>query len=109
MMNKDVVKNVALPLTEVTTDELFTLLIGNKMVDIGNLKSFDPQAFRDTIKKGMNEHLGGEYVAEVMLEQLDYLSKDDVKASTSGQQKKTPKTVNIVTPAPAAENKPAAE
>jgi hypothetical protein len=109
MMNKDVVKNVALPLTEVTTDELFTLLIGNKMVDIGNLKSFDPQAFRDMIKKGMNEHLGGEYVAEVMLEQLDYLSKDDVKASASGQQKKTPKTVNIVTPAPAAENKPAAE
>ncbi len=63
MMNKDTVKGMTLPLTEMTTDELFTLLVGNKMVDISKLKSFDPQAFRDAIKKGMNEKLGGEYVS----------------------------------------------
>ncbi len=100
MMNKEMVKGASLPLTEMTTDELFTLLVGNKMVDVGNMKSFDPQAFREMIKKDMNEHLGGEYIAQVMLEQLDYLSKADVAANASGQQKKTAKPVNVVPPEP---------
>ena len=52
MMNKDVVKGATLPLTEMTTDQLFTLLVGNKMVDISKVKSFDSQAFRDAVKKG---------------------------------------------------------
>lgn len=103
MMNKDVVKGATLPLTEMTTDQLFTLLIGNKMVDISKLKSFDPQAFRDAVKKGLNERLGGDYVADVMLQQLDYLSKADMKASSSGAPPKMNKPVNIVEAAPAAD------
>ena len=102
MMNKDVVKGTALPLTEMTTDQLFTLLIGNKMVDVSKVKSFDPQAFRDAIKKGMNERLGGEYIADVMLQQLDYLSKADMKATASGEQPKMNKPVKIVEAEPAA-------
>ncbi len=101
MMNKDVVKGATLPLTEMTTDQLFTLLVGNKMVDISKVKSFDPQAFRDAVKKGMNERLGGDYIADVMLQQLDYLSKEDQKAATSGQQPKMGKPVKIVEAAPA--------
>jgi hypothetical protein len=96
MMNKDTVKGMTLPLTELTTDELFTLLMGNKMVDISNLKSFDPQAFRDAIKKGMNEKLGGDYVSEVILEQLEYLSKEEVKAKAAGQQQKTGDPIKII-------------
>ena len=100
MMNKDAVKNVSLPLTEMTTDELFTLLVGNKMIDISNMKAFDPNAFREMIKKDINQHLGADYIDQVMLEQLDYLSKEEVKANASGQQKKTAKPVNVVAPAP---------
>jgi hypothetical protein len=96
MMNKDMVKDVTLPLTEMTTDELFTLLVGNKMIDIANIKSFDPQAFRDAVKKSMNERLGGEYVADVMIDQLDYLSKEDVKDNTSGRPKRVSAPVKIV-------------
>ncbi|NLS02415.1 hypothetical protein HGP14_03385 [Rhizobium sp. P32RR-XVIII] len=103
MMNKDTVKGATLPLTEMTTDELFTLLMGNKMVDISKLKSFDPQAFRDAIKKDMNEKLGGDYVSEVILEQLEYLSKEEVKANASGQQQKTGNPIKIIdAPSPAA-------
>jgi hypothetical protein len=102
MINKEMVAGMTLPMTEITTDELFTLLVGNKMVDITNIKAFDPQAFRDIVKKDMNKRLGGEYVADVLLEQLDYLSKDDVKANAEGAQKKTGAPVNIVkTSAPA--------
>jgi hypothetical protein len=38
-----------------------------------------------------------------MLQQLDYLSKEDQKAATSGQQPKMGKPVKIVEAAPAAD------
>ncbi|MBX5008552.1 hypothetical protein HJB67_00900 [Rhizobium lentis] len=101
MMNKEMLKGVTLPLTEMTTDQLFSLLVGNKMVDLAHIKSFDPKAFRDEIKKGMNERLGGEYVADVMLEQLDYLSKEEVKENSAGQPKKLGAPVKIIEGAPA--------
>ncbi|MDF0695259.1 hypothetical protein PYR71_01790 [Rhizobium sp. MC63] len=101
MMNKDMLKGVTLPLTEMTTDELFSLLVGNKMVDLAHIKSFDPKAFREEIKKGMNERLGGEYVADVMLEQLDYLSKEEVNENSAGQPKKLGTPVKLIEGAPA--------
>ncbi|MFS2152065.1 hypothetical protein [Rhizobium sp. Rhizsp42] len=100
MVNKEMLKGATLPLTEMTTDELFSLLVGNKMVDISNMKAFDPIAFRDMIKKDLNTHLGGEYIDQVLLEQLDYLSKEEVAANASGQPKKTGKPVNVVPPEP---------
>lgn len=100
MVNKEMVKGATLPLTEMTTDALFSLLVGNKMVDIANMKSFDPIAFRDMVKKDLNTSLGGEYIDQVLLEQLDYLSKEEVAANASGQPKKTGKPVNVVPPEP---------
>ncbi|MBB3656276.1 hypothetical protein FHX15_001489 [Rhizobium sp. BK650] len=101
MMHKDMIAGLNLPITEMTTDELFSLLVGNKMVDVSNIKTFDPGAFREEIKKGMNERLGGEYVAEVMLEQLDYLSKEDVKETSGGKPAKVGAPVKIIDTAPA--------
>jgi hypothetical protein len=103
MMHKDMIAGLNLPITEMTTDELFSLLVGNKMVDVSNIKTFDPGAFREEIKKGMNERLGGEYVAEVMLEQLDYLPKEDVKENSGNKPQKVGAPVKIVETAPATE------
>jgi hypothetical protein len=107
MMNKDKAKDIKIPLTELTTDELFTLLVGNKMIDISHISSFDLPAFRDSIKKNMNERLGGDYVADVLVEQLDYLSKDEIRANDSAPIKKNLKPVKIVPgdPVPAGADK----
>ncbi len=55
MMDKEKVKGVHLPVTEMMTDELFTLLVGNKMVDLANTKAFDLKTFRKSIKDKLNE------------------------------------------------------
>lgn len=83
MMDKEKFKQVTLPVTELTTDELFTLLIGNKMVDLGQPGAFDLEKFRASIKDGMNKRLGEGLVAEVLVEQLDYLSKEDIRNNAS--------------------------
>lgn len=95
MMNKDKSKDLAIPLPALTTDELFTLLVGNKMVDMSKPKDFNLETFRNDIKKDMNERLGGEYVQSVLVEQLDFLSKDKIRANEDATVKKDLKPVPI--------------
>ena len=83
MMDKEKIRSVQLPMTELMTDQLFTLLVGNKMVDLGNPGAFDLETFRSRIKEDMNRKLGDTMVAEVLVEQLDYLSKEDIRNNAS--------------------------
>jgi hypothetical protein len=96
MMNKDKAKDAAIPLPALTTDTLFTLLVGNKMIDMSQPKTFNVEDFRGDIKKTMNDRLGGDYVASVVIEQLDYLSKEEIRASEGASPKKNMKMVSIV-------------
>ncbi|MCZ8180000.1 MAG: hypothetical protein O9309_13340 [Rhizobium sp.] len=84
MMDKEKVKGQALPTTELLTDQLFTLLVGNKMVDIANVSAFDVNAFREQIKTEMNARLGEGMVAQVLIEQLDYVSKEAARKAADG-------------------------
>lgn len=106
MMDKEKIKGIKLPLTEYMTDELFTLLVGNKMVDIANTSTFNLEDFRTLIKTDMNKRIGDEMVAEVLVEQLDYLAKDDTRvAGNEGQVSKSP--VKIVEGTPVSTEEPA--
>lgn len=96
MMNKDKAKDLPIPLPALTTDELFTLLVGNKMVDLSKPKAFDLEGFRGEIKKSLNERLGGDYIQSVLVEQLDFLSKEKIRANETATSKKDLKPVPIV-------------
>lgn len=81
MMDKQKITGVDLPMTELMTDELFTLLVGNKMVDLGNTAAFDLEAFKASIKDDLNRRLGDTMIDEVLVEQLDYLAKENVRVA----------------------------
>ncbi|WP_337266121.1 hypothetical protein [Oryzifoliimicrobium ureilyticus] len=98
MMDKKKAEDKTLPVTALTTDELFSLLVGNTAIDIGNMSAFDPKSFRDMIKTDMNKRLNGDFVADVLIEQLDYLSREDLNATASGEPRKLRKPVSLVTP-----------
>lgn len=95
MMDKEKVKGQVLPTTELMTDQLFTLLVGNKMVDIGNVSSFDVNDFREKIKTEMNARLGEGMVDQVLIEQLDYVSKEAARKSADGGSKPLDKTTVV--------------
>jgi flagellar basal body-associated protein FliL len=96
MMDKEKIKSVELPMTELMTDQLFTLLVGNKMVDLGNPGAFDLETFRSRIKEDMNKKLGDAMVAEVLVEQLDYMSKEDIRNNASRGNRNPLSPVRIV-------------
>jgi hypothetical protein len=79
----DKVKMAAIhvPIDVMITDELYTRVVGDRMIDLEDRSSFDVEAFRNLIKEAVNKRLGEEVVFDVLIEQIDYLSKEDLRAS----------------------------
>ncbi len=84
---------IHVPLDVLITDELYTALVGDKAIDLGHKSGFDVAAFREKIKDVVNKRLGHEVVFDVLIEQIDYLSKDDLRASMA-QNKVRSRAVN---------------
>ncbi|HEX2146150.1 MAG TPA: hypothetical protein VHG11_00665, partial [Pseudorhizobium sp.] len=102
------VKGVELPLTELTTDEMFTLLVGDKMVDLGNPGAFELETFRTKIKDNLNRRLGEGLVTEVLVEQLDFLSKEDIRTNIAREGKRPVQPTKIIEGAVVEDQVPAA-
>ncbi|MGB3878642.1 MAG: hypothetical protein WA980_22535 [Shinella zoogloeoides] len=77
--NKELAAKQVVPLPEMITDELYTLLVGKKMIDVGATGNFDLDAFRGVVKEGLNRRFGAEVIAEVYVEQIDYLTTASVE------------------------------
>jgi hypothetical protein len=94
MVQKDKVEAVKVPVNAIMTDELFTLLVGNKMVDLSKAAKLDLDGFRTIIKADLNKHFGEGAVSDVLVEQLDYLGKEE--AAAGGAKPKLKPAVKIV-------------
>lgn len=79
-INRAKVGKVEIPLKQMMTDELISLLSSTSMTNIAHVRTFDPVAFKDHVKSGLNSKLGQDVVDIVLIEQLDYLSKADIRA-----------------------------
>lgn len=67
--------------TALITDVLYTELVGNEVINIANLKQFDLIAFKEDIKLALNTRLGEEVFHDIIIEQIDFLSKNDIRAN----------------------------
>lgn len=72
--NKDLAAKQVVPLPNAITDELYTLLVGKKMLDVAAVGSFDLEGFKTMVKDGLNQRFGADVIAEVYVEQIDYLT-----------------------------------
>ncbi|MBD9649074.1 hypothetical protein JVX98_18905 [Ensifer sp. PDNC004] len=93
---KEGINNLRAPLRQMVTDELYDLLVGSKFIDIADTGTFDLPTFKTTVKDGLNKKLGGEVITEVLVEQLEYLTKEDVKRVANSQNVPLQKPVPIV-------------
>ena len=91
-IDRDRVGKVEIPLKQLLTDELITLLSNTSLTNIAHVRTFDPSAFKEHLKKGLNGKLGEGSVETVLIEQLDYLSKDDLRAKNGDG----PESIKIV-------------
>lgn len=81
VVDKNKMVGMTLPIPALLTDELYTALIGDRLIRVKDNRGFDVNAFRERVKGALNKRLGTDAVMDVIFEQVDYLSKDDLKAS----------------------------
>jgi hypothetical protein len=86
IVDKTKMADVTLPIPALLTDELFTALVGDKVIRVKENRGLDLKAFRTRIKDALNKRLGTDAVVDVIIEQVDYLSKEDIRKS---QEQKT--------------------
>lgn len=72
-------------------DAAFQAVFTNEKLDIGNLKKTDIDSLAADIVKEANMKLGSEVVRNVLLQQLNYIKREDIRANWiggSGAEKK---------------------
>jgi xanthosine utilization system XapX-like protein len=95
IVDKTKLPTTTLPIPALVTDELYTALVGEKLIRIHKNGDFNVAAFRERIKTAVNTRLGTDVVMDVIIEQVDYLSKEDIRNSQA-QQKSTTEGEKII-------------
>lgn len=89
LVDSVIMKDVKAPMTAYMTDELFGLLVGDKILDVKEVGKFDVAGFKTKIKDGINARMEKPLVRDVMIQQMDYITKEilDARDSTRKPQK----------------------
>ena len=72
-------KKLTVPMESLLTDQVYTYLYGNPQIDFTVVKSVDLDAFRNGLKGSINARIGSDLVQDIIVEQIDFLSKDDIR------------------------------
>jgi hypothetical protein len=94
--DKTKVKTLPVPLKETVTNALFDILVGRQLINVEDTSTFDLANFKTVVKDGLNKQMDGEVIFEVLVEQLEYLSKEDVARVANQDNRRQPKPVAIV-------------
>ena len=77
----DLLENLSIAPNELITDVLYSQLVGNNVINFPSLENFDLDTFREGIKVALNKRVGSELFHDVIIEQIDYLAKEDIRAN----------------------------
>lgn len=70
---------LSVPASALMTDEVYTYLYSNPQVDFTKAASIDLDAFRKDIRDRINARIGAEIVHDVLIDQVNFLTKDEIR------------------------------
>ena len=73
---------LSVPAEALIVDQVYSYIYGNPDLDFINHETLDLDAFRVGIRSKINEKVGEDLVHEVLIEQVDFLSKDEIRDNT---------------------------
>jgi hypothetical protein len=80
---------MTVPAEAMLIDEVFTYLYSNPAIDFSRAERLDIDAFRNGLRDSINKRLGEDLIKEVMMEQVDYLSKQEIR--DNAMKRRTPR------------------
>lgn len=74
-----VMAKLHLPASSIIMDALYTYLFGSPEIDFTNTKKLDLGAFKEHIRESINKNIGQNLVQDIAVEQIEYLTKDEIR------------------------------
>lgn len=72
---------MTVPVQDLVTDVLYSALVGDQLIDYPHMKRFDLDGFKAYIRDALNDRLGDKVFYDVIVEQIDFLSKSDIRSN----------------------------
>lgn len=76
------VKKLVVPAESLLMDQVYTYLYANPQLDLSQTKQLNLDALRNGIKDAVNTRLGQPLLHEILIEQVDYISKEEIRQNT---------------------------
>lgn len=81
------IKKLSIPADALIVDEVYSYLYKNPQIDFTNTNGLDVDAFRKNIRDTINARVGEELVHEVLIDQINFLSKDEIRTNAIRRRK----------------------
>ncbi len=78
----EMMAKLSIPAESLIVDEVYTYLFSNPLIDFSKPESIDLDAFRAAIRDRINLRTETNLVHEVLVEQIDFLSKNEIRDNT---------------------------
>jgi len=70
---------LSVPAETLFSDELYTYLFSHPNIDFTDVSTLDIDALRNGVRETINKRVGEELIHDVMIEQIDFLSKEEIR------------------------------
>ena len=83
----EMLAKLSVPADAVIVDEVYTYLYSNPAIDFSRPGTVDLEAFRASIRDSINARVEAKLVHDVLIEQIDFLSKEEIRDNTIRRKK----------------------
>ncbi|KRB19333.1 MULTISPECIES: hypothetical protein [Mesorhizobium] len=73
------IKKLSIPAEALITDQVYSYLYAHPQIDFGKKQPIDLDTFRAAIRDTVNARVGATLVHEVLIDQVNFLSKDEIR------------------------------
>jgi len=94
----DEMKSLSIPAGPIISDEVYSYLYANPEIDFSKKDTLDLDAFRNSLRDGVNARLGTDLLHDVMVEQIDFLTKQDIRDNTMRARREETRAVRAAPP-----------
>ena len=91
------IKKLSIPAEALITDQVYSYLYSNPQIDFTKKESIDLDAFRKSIRDTINARVGVELVHDVLIDQVNFLSKDEIRDNALRRRKNAGETAAAMT------------
>jgi hypothetical protein len=90
---------LSVPATALMTDQVYSYLYSNPEIDFTKVSTIDLEAFRKNIRDSINTRVGAEIVHDVLVDQVNFLSKDEIRDNAIKRRENSGTTAKDMTKA----------